>query len=362
MTESIRDYFFTLPDELIAQKPADSRENARLLLVRRNPAQGLPQFEDLLVKDLPELIKNEASLKNSLWLRNRSKVFPARFYANRPTGSKHEIVLIEKKSNGHWYALIRGEGSFKYPQKLIAPNGDSFYATEARTLDFSTLETPLEKLLDTFGEMPLPPYIKTRNQDHDRKRYQPIWAREDKTGSAAAPTASLHFTDTLLGEMEKDGASFADVILHVGLGTFEPLRHEKLDDNELHSEFLEIELAQKQKIELAIQNKHPIVPIGTTALRNLESVGLAGNAHHALANIENNADGSLCGRSKLFIKPGFEFRYTSALFTNFHLPESSLLVLVSTFAKSKTLALEAYKHAVNKNYRFFSFGDASLWI
>jgi S-adenosylmethionine:tRNA ribosyltransferase-isomerase len=221
---------------------------------------------------------------------------------------------------------------------------------------------PLATLLAQVGEMPLPPYIKKREAARDLARYQPVWALGEHEKSVAAPTASLHFTPELLDALKQSGVEFADSVLHVGLGTFEPVRCEKLSEHELHDERIFVAAEDLRKLDERARAKRPILCVGTTALRCLESLPLAGESLRPEVRCERLGDGSLSGRTRLFVKPGFEFRYTSALLTNFHLPESTLFVLVATFANSRTLAQEAYAHAIEKKYRFFSYGDASLWV
>ncbi len=360
MSEKITDYDYELPESLIAQNPAARRSDARLLLVRRNPLPGELRFEDLLIRDLPRLLASEEKLKNALLFRNRSKVFPARFYAHRPSGSRHEIVLIEalNPEKTLWKAIIRNSRRFHYPETLrVESEGNySVLVPEENKVDLSLLgEKPLESL-DRFGEMPLPPYIYERESLRDRERYQSVWALPNEAASAAAPTASLHFDDGLLAEIE-NVADFVDLILHVGLGTFEPLREIELDKNNLHSEQLSIPRSSAALMESSDRTR---IAIGTTALRCMESFALREKSPLVKFAVDSRGDWS--GETRIFIRPGFEFRVADALLTNFHLPKSSLLVLVASFAGSKTLALEAYQHAVKKNYRFFSYGDASLWI
>ncbi len=343
--DSVKAYTFDLPEELIAQEPAPERSAARLLVVRRHPSGGLPRFEDLKVSDLPELLSKE--LPQSLWVRNRSRVMPARFYAERKSGSRHEIVLLEEGEPGIWKAILRKSSKMKFPESLVA-HGERFTALDAETLDLRTLSLPLHDFLEKFGEMPLPPYIKSRIPQRDKERYQSVWAVAEKNLSVAAPTASLHFTDELVEAMQKKaGAKFADIFLHVGLGTFEPLRQDSLSAHKIHSERWEISPAEFKKI---MGHSGPRVALGTTALRTLETLAL-----------EERGD-ALHGRTQIFIKGHYPFKLSQALFTNFHLPESTLFVLLSSFAGSLTLAQEAYAHAVQKRYHFFSYGDASIWI
>ena len=356
-SDSIHDYNFELPAELIAQKPASKRDEARLLVVRRNPTAGLPRFEDLLVSDLPQLVAQTPSLKDAIWVRNRSRVLPARFYVRRPTGGRHEVVLLEEIPSdgglvsGVWKALIRGQADFKYPQALTADTDSAWknfaiVSPEPGLIDLRALGSQQKEFLESVGEMPLPPYIKNRNQARDRERYQSVWADESKTKSAAAPTASLHFTPELVSKLEAAGVRFADLYLHVGLGTFAPVRVELLSQHTMHSEALEVSETTRALVSQAATPS--CVAIGTTALRAVESLP--------------RGDAPTPTSTNLFVKPGFEFRYTRHLWTNFHLPESTLLVMIATFAGSLELALEAYQHAVDRKYRFFSYGDASIWI
>jgi S-adenosylmethionine:tRNA ribosyltransferase-isomerase len=367
LSDFLADYHFELPEELIAQEPSAKRSEARLLLVRRDPPTGLPRFEDLSISDLPALVRETPQLRDSLWLRNRSRVLPARFYAKRPSGSRHEIVLLEETSPGLWSALMRNSAKMHFPQELFVdglPPGEEqrILCPSPGVVDVRSLKQPLSQLLSRVGEMPLPPYIKKREAARDQARYQPVWALQEHEKSVAAPTASLHFTDELLSSLEKSGVEFADSVLHVGLGTFEPVRCERLSEHELHDERIYVDSKDFHKLDERARAKRPILCVGTTALRCLESLPLAGHSLRPEVRCEQTAEASISGRTRLFVKPGFEFRFTSALLTNFHLPESTLFVLVATFADSRTLAQEAYAHAVANRYRFFSYGDASLWI
>ncbi len=367
LSDFLADYSFELPEELIAQEPSERRTDARLLIVRRNPPTGLPRFEDLRISDLSDLVRETPELRDSLWLRNRSRVLLARFYARRSSGSRHEIVLLEETSPGLWSALMRNSAKMSFPQELIVdglPDGEEFriLCPSPGVVDVRSLGTPLAKLLARVGEMPLPPYIKKREASRDHDRYQPVWALGEHEKSVAAPTASLHFTDELLESLRKGGVEFADSVLHVGLGTFEPVRSEKLSEHELHDERIFVASEDLRKLDERASAQRPILCVGTTALRCLESLPLAGQGLRPEVRCENRTDGSLSGRTQLFVRPGFHFRFTSALLTNFHLPQSTLFVLVATFADSRKLAQEAYAHAVAHRYRFFSYGDASLWI
>lgn len=364
MAEFLSDYDFDLPAELVAQEPSPHRSDAKLLIVRRNPKWGDPRFENILVCDLPRFISEQETLKGSRWFRNRSKVFPARFYAKRSTSSRHEIVLIEASPENPnlWKAMIRNSRRFKYPETLIieAPGTEELKVIipSEGLVDLSPLgEDPLEKL-DAFGEMPLPPYILNRNQERDRLRYQSVWAQSEKLGSAAAPTASLHFDEKTILKMNST-ISFYDLVLHVGLGTFEALRHQKVSDNHLHAEAIQIPKSTAAALKEA---KPPLkVAIGTTALRSMESF-LLNERGDPDVKLSLDKNGDVSGRTSIFIKAGYEFLAADALLTNFHLPKSSLFILLSTFAGSLSLSQEAYQYAISQKYRFFSYGDASLWL
>lgn len=348
LSNNLEDYDYQLPQELIAQSPAAQREDSRLLLIRKNPSKGLPIFEDALFKELPQIVEENPELKKALWVRNKSFVIPARFYVTRPTGSRHEIVLVHPlEKAGHWKALIRGQAKFQYPQELtIEGSHEKVIAPEAETIFFP--EHNERQLLQEYGEMPLPPYITQREATRDKERYQSIWANPEKAHSVAAPTASLHFSDDILQSLNDQKIKFANIYLHVGLGTFQPLRENSIDKNQLHQEFYEVDAENLKTIK---DNKNQsYLCIGSTSLRCLESLDLETQAN----SIQSSTD--------IFIKPGYQFKYCNHLLTNFHLPKSSLLVLMSVFAGSRKLVLEAYQHAVQQKYRFFSYGDASLWI
>jgi S-adenosylmethionine:tRNA ribosyltransferase-isomerase len=350
-----------LPAELIAQSPALRREDSKLLVVRREPAKGLPRFEDLNFSDLPTLARTE-NLNKSKWVRNRTKVFEARIYAKRPTGSVHEIVLLREQSDGTWSAMIRNLKRFDYPQNLYLVDNPEICitCTEPNVIDFSKSGMSVFELCRLYGEMPLPPYIKERSKMRDLERYQSVWANQDRPASVAAPTASLHFSESLCKKLGSEGVTFVDLELNVGLGTFEPLRESNIHQNTLHSEHFSISSHNRQVLEGALVQDDPILCVGTTSMRCLESLPLGSKPSRAINYIESAEQHF--GETCIFIKPGTDVLYTSQLLTNFHLPQSSLFVLVSTFAGSAQLALEAYQHAIRKNYRFFSYGDATLWL
>jgi len=361
-TDDITDYGFPHPESLIAQRPIAHRPDARLLLVRREPETGLPRFEDLRVSDLPEVIAANPKLARMRWVRNRSAVLPARFYAQRESGARHEIVLIEEKSPRKWEVILRNSAKLKFPETLRAENSALELVVHGpNEIEFQSEPEEVAAFLALQGEMPLPPYIKARLREEDRDRYQTIWADRTKSLSAAAPTASLHFDEALLTRLVAGGVRFEDIYLHVGLGTFEPLRQPKLSAHTLHEERFEVEAGPLSSLRAHASGSSGFLAVGTTALRTLESLSLGVEPPRPDARFETTSRGIL-GRTRLFVRPGFEFRYTRALWTNFHLPESTLFVLVATFAGSRTLAKEAYSFAVAREYRLFSYGDATLWI
>jgi len=363
MNNQLQDYDFQLPDELVAQAPSPDRSQARLLVVRRNPGPGEKRFEDLLVSELPQLIQESPALQKSRWFRNRSKVFPARFYGHRESGSRHEIVLLEPVADNEsqWKAIIRNSRRFHYPEKIKiegSPTQEFIMVSSEGIVDLASLgPDPLERLED-FGEMPLPPYIQKRDPIRDRQRYQSLWSENQHRGSAAAPTASLHFDQKLI-EILSSQISFMDLVLHVGLGTFEPLRSNTISENKLHSE--RIRVPERSAVALDAARPPLNVAVGTTALRTMESFKLFQRSSPDV-ELRKTENGEWIGRSRIFIREGYEFLATDALLTNFHLPKSSLFILLSTFAGSPSLAKEAYHHAIAKKYRFFSYGDASFWI
>jgi S-adenosylmethionine:tRNA ribosyltransferase-isomerase len=362
----ISDFSFELPTELIAQEPLKTRSDSRLLVIRMNDEKGMPRLEDLLFSDLPDLVASTPSLKNALWVRNKTTVMPARFYAQRPTGGKHEIVLLEPldKEEMKWSAIIRGVADFKYPQILQEPISKlEFISPERQVLDFSKVDwcqlgrpKDVKHWLSDIGKYPLPPYIKAYSHEREKTRYQSVWRDELQDYSVAAPTASLHFDEPLLARLLKIPIEWVDILLHVGLGTFEPLREQDLQNNTLHAERFEILKESQDRIR---EKRENIFAIGTTTFRCVESF-LKGTNNHTSIFTQN--DGRIQGTTKIFIHPQNPHQFVRHLLTNFHLPESSLFILVATFCKSLELAKEVYAHAIAKKYRFFSYGDATLWI
>ncbi len=333
-----RDFWYDLPEELIAQTPLEKRDASRLLVLnRRTGAVEHRFFYDILDYLSP----------NDCIVMNDSRVLPARLLGNRPTGGAVELLLLKDLGDKKWECLAKPGRKLQEGQKVTFGNG-KLNATVVevkedgnRIVEFSYDGIFLE-VLEDLGKMPLPPYIKEELQDQER--YQTVYSRE--VGSAAAPTAGLHFTNELLQKIRDKGVKTAFVTLHVGLGTFRPVKAEEISEHHMHSEFCMI---SKETAEMLNETKRTggrIICVGTTSCRTLESLA--------------NPDGSFEERSKwtdIFIYPGYEFKAMNGLITNFHLPESTLVMLVSAFA-GREHVLAAYQQAVEERYRFFSFGDA----
>lgn len=329
----LSDFDYYLPEELIAQTPADPRDSSRLMVLNRKEKT----IEHRIFRDIVEYLK-----PGDLLVRNITKVIPARLYGVKETGARVEILLLEKISEGVWEALVKPGSKVKKGTKIILSEGVEVICKDysqqgARILEFNCSDDKLFEL----GNAPLPPYIK--NQKVPFERYQTVYSKE--TGSVAAPTAGLHFTEELLERLRNKGVEFADLILHVGLGTFRPVKVEDIREHKMHSERYYVPAETVKKIRETRKNKGRIIAVGTTSVRTLETI----------ARLPNQE--SYHGKTDIFIYPPFEFKLTDAIITNFHLPKSTLLMLVSAFA-GKDFILEAYNTAVKMKYRFFSLGDA----
>lgn len=333
-----RDFSFNLPPEYIAQHPAEKRDAARLMVVDRATAS----FSHHTVSDLPSLLPSE-----SLMVFNNSKVRKARLFAQSETGGKVEFLLIRQVDSDTWEVLVQKSKKQKpgkiytFPGSIegeVIPSPDS-----NKQVRFSA---PLgDDYFEKYGHMPLPPYIRRHDIPEDIERYQTIYS--ELTGSVAAPTAGLHFTSELFLSMEDKGIDTCFITLHVGLGTFLPIRSEHIEEHTMHEEQYSISDSAAEKINLARERGAQIIAVGTTSVRTLEAASSRG-----LCRAGN-------GSTDLFIYPGYTFSMVDLLITNFHTPESSLLVLVSAFAGSE-LIREAYQEAIREKYRFFSYGDAML--
>lgn len=334
------DFHYELPEELIAQTPVEPRDHSRLLVFDRETGSVAHRH----FYDLPEYLRAGDAL-----VVNETKVLPARLYGRREGGGACEVLLLKQLAPKRWETLVR-------PGKKLRPGarvafgdgrlvGDVLEDTSAggRVVQFSC-EGAFEAVLDELGEMPLPPYIHEKLQD--KNRYQTVYAKEE--GSAAAPTAGLHFTPELLSRVEAMGVQVIPVLLHVGLGTFRPVKVENIEDHTMHSEFFQITEDAAARINRVRMEGGRIFAVGTTSVRALESAAVE--------------DGIVCatsGWTDIFIHPGYHYKMVDALITNFHLPDSTLLMLVSALM-GREKALEVYRLAVEQRYRFFSFGDAML--
>ncbi|MDR2418135.1 MAG: tRNA preQ1(34) S-adenosylmethionine ribosyltransferase-isomerase QueA [Treponema sp.] len=345
------DFYFDLPEGLIAQTPPETRGQSRLMTLDR--ATGARAHHT--VSDLPNLFDTR-----SLLVFNDSRVRKARLFAiSKETGARVDFLLIKAIDPRTWQVLVqrarRRHGSYVFASDIAADtreaeiiaNGNN---TEPRLLRF---DQPIdEQWLDRHGHVPLPPYIKREDTFTDSERYQTVYAR--RTGSAAAPTAGLHFTTALLNALRERGIETTFVTLHVGLGTFLPVRSEYIEEHRMHKEAYFIEENTARQINRARQEGRPLVAVGTTSLRVLESAWVSDTASNEFGHLQAGE-----GETSIFIYPGYCFKAVDALFTNFHTPQSTLLMLVSAFA-GRELILESYAEAVRNGYRFFSYGDAML--
>jgi len=348
----VADFDFDLPEELIAQQPPQERGQSRMLEVDR--ATG--QWRDSAFAEFPSLLK-----PGDLLVLNDSRVIPARLYARRtlvrererPTG-RIEVMLTEPEGENRWRALVRPGRKVAIGERLVFPAASGRIELEAEVLERGAFGERLLRFapvddffgaLERIGHMPLPPYIHRADAEADRERYQTVFSRE--RGSVAAPTAGLHFTSEMLDRVAALGVEVARVTLHVGLGTFAPLRVERVEEVRLHRERYTLPPQTADAVNRARNEGRRIVAVGTTVVRTLEAAALASEGKPLQAH---------WGTTEIFISPGFAFRVVGAMLTNFHLPQSSLLMLVSAFAGREPV-LAAYRYAVEAGYRFFSYGD-----
>ena len=339
----LTDFYYELPQELIAQDPLVDRSSSRLLVFHKDTKE----MEHKIFKDITDYLKPGDCL-----VINDTKVIPARLIGEKEeTGAKIELLLLKRISDTKWETLVKPGKKAKVGTKISFGNG-LLKATivdvleEGNRLIEFEFEGIFEEILDELGQMPLPPYI--THQLQDKTRYQTVYAKHE--GSAAAPTAGLHFTNELLEKVKEMGVSIAHVTLHVGLGTFRPVKVENVLEHHMHSEYYCIEEADATLINDTKKKGGRVISVGTTSTRTLESVADENGRIHA---------GS--GWTDIFIYPGYEFKIIDGLITNFHLPESTLLMLVSAFADRESI-MKVYETAVKEKYRFFSFGDAMLLI
>ena len=334
------DFYYDLPQELIAQSPAQVRSASRLLVYDRDKKA----MRDGVFTDILDYFK-----EGDVLVRNVTRVIPARLFGTREdTGGKMEFLLLKRIDERHWECLVKPGRraktglTFKINDELSATICDS--TDDGGRIVCLNYDGVFEEILDRAGEMPLPPYITERTAE--KGRYQTVYAKEN--GSAAAPTAGLHFTPELLKAIENKGVKIVDVLLHVGLGTFRPVSAENVEEHHMHSEYYECSEEAANTINEAKQNGGRVFAVGTTSCRTLESITDEKGIVHPGK-----------GWTDIFITPGYRFKAVDKLITNFHLPESTLLMLVSALCSREEM-LSVYKHAVEERYRFFSFGDAML--
>ena len=333
------DFYFDLPEELIAQDPLEDRSSSRLLVLDKETGR----VEHHVFREIIDYLQEGDCL-----VINDTKVIPARLIGSKiGTDAKIEVLLLKRKENDVWETLVKPGKKAKVGTRISF--GDGLLVGEVvdiveegnRLIHFE-YEGIFEEILDQLGQMPLPPYI--THQLEDKNRYQTVYAKH--SGSAAAPTAGLHFTPELLKEIEEKGVQIARVTLHVGLGTFRPVKVDNILEHHMHSEFYQIEEEAAEKINRAKESGHRVICVGTTSCRTIESAADKNGKLHATN-----------GWTEIFIYPGYEFKVLDCLITNFHLPESTLVMLVSALA-GREQVLSAYEEAVKEKYRFFSFGDA----
>lgn len=336
----LKEFYYDLPKELIAQVPIKNRDESRLLVLNRKTKT----LEDKVFKDVIDYLEPGDCL-----VRNNTKVIPARLYGKKDTGANVEFVLLKNIEGNKWEVMCRPGNKLHIGSKVIFGDG----LLEAKILDKTVDGTRIvefyydgifNEILDKIGLMPLPPYI--HESLNDNNRYQTVYAKYE--GSAAAPTAGLHFTNELLEKIQEKGIEIANVTLHVGIGTFRPVKEEKIEDHHMHVEHFYMKEEDANKVNKAKDTGHRVICVGTTSCRTIETI--ADETGHVKA---------MEGDTGIYIYPGYKFKCMDALITNFHLPESTLIMLVSAFA-GKDYIMKAYKHAVDEKYRFFSFGDAML--
>lgn len=335
----VKEFDYDLPEELIAQKPVDKRDESRLLCLDKNSGG----ITELFFKDIVKMFE-----PGDLLVLNDSKVIPARLYGEKiPTGTEIEVLLLNEIEEDKWEVLVRPGKRVKKGVEITFGGGKlkgkavDYTEFGGRIIEFS-YEGDWEQIIEQLGEMPLPPYIKRKPENPER--YQTVYAR--KKGSAAAPTAGLHFTSELLSKIKEMGVNISYITLHVGLGTFRPVRTENIEDHDMHAEYYEINRETAQKINETKSRGKNVIAVGTTVTRTLEGTALAEHKVEAAR-----------GWTDIFIYPGYKFKIIDCLITNFHLPQSTLLMLVSAFA-GKEIVFNAYRYAIKKKYRFYSFGDA----
>ena len=334
----LSEFYYDLPEELIAQTPIKKRDESRLMVLDKNTGK----IEHKIFKDIIDYLEPGDCL-----VRNNTKVIPARLYGKKETGANVEFVLLKNIEGDIWEAMVRPGNKLHVGTKVIF--GDGLLTAEildtmqdgTRKVKFS-YNGIFNEILDQIGLMPLPPYIHESLKDNDR--YQTVYAKYE--GSAAAPTAGLHFTEELLKKIEEKGISISNVTLHVGIGTFRTVKEKNIEDHHMHTEHYYIKSEDAEKINKAKREGHKVIAVGTTSCRTIETIA-----------DENGYVKECEGDTSIYIYPGYKFKCLDGLITNFHLPESTLLMLVSALAGKENI-MNAYEEAVKEKYKFFSFGDA----
>ena len=335
----LSDFMYDLPEERIAQTPVEPRDHSRLMVIHRDT----DEIEHRHFYDVIDYLN-----PGDVLVVNDTRVIPARLYGERPTGGACELLLLKQLAPKRWETLVKPGKKLKPGAEIVFGDGRLcgrvLETTDVggRIVEFEC-EGTFEAALDALGEMPLPPYI--HEQLEDRERYQTVYARHE--GSAAAPTAGLHFTPELLDRIREKGIDVVPVLLHVGLGTFRPVKVENIEEHQMHSEHFEVTEDAARRVNAARERGGRVIAVGTTSVRTLESAA------------ENGKLVAKRGETSIFIRPGYRYQMVDALITNFHLPGSTLMMLVSALYDREKI-LSAYETAVKENYRFFSFGDAML--
>ncbi len=334
----LSDFDYNLPKELIARYPVEPRDHCRLMVLDRKNKS----IRHRIFKDIKEYIQ-----EGDLLVLNDTKVIPARLIGKKETGAKIEVFLLRPVTEEIWEVLIKNIRKLKAGQKVIFGEDFSAFLIEKYTEGKALVKfegKDIKNLIKKYGHIPLPPYIEREDEERDKDYYQTVFAK--KEGAVASPTAGLHFTEELLEELEKKGVKISFVTLHVGLGTFRPIQTEDITKHKMHEEYYHIPEETIKAIQKTREKGKKIIAVGTTVVRTLETYAQTGKKE---------------GFSNIFIYPPYKFKMVDALITNFHLPKSTLLLLVSAFAGRKFI-LKAYKEAVKEKYRFFSYGDAMLII
>ena len=335
------DFYYDLPEELIAQTPAEPRDSSRLLVYDRNTKN----VEHAVFRDVTKYLK-----AGDVLVVNNTKVLPARMYAHTQNGGAVEVLLLKRLDLDKWEVLVKPGKKCQRGRKLkisdeLSLTVEDITESGERIVRFE-YDGVFEEIIGRIGNMPLPPYIKSKLED--KSRYQTVYAKTD--GSAAAPTAGLHFTPELLQTLKDKGVQIVNVLLHVGLGTFRPVKEEVITDHKMHSEYYEISAEAAEAINRAKSEGRRVIAVGTTSVRTLESVA-----------DEKGFVKACNGNTEIFIYPPYKFKAVDCLITNFHLPESTLIMLVAALTGREEI-LSLYKLAVEKRYRFFSFGDAMMIV